>query len=156
MRKLFFVLTILLTASLVLQFYFAAIGVFSKPEDELFTIHGTNGRMVIPLLALLTIIAAALARAGKRTIWLSVLPLVLVLFQTVLFIITGAIFNVGPESDVVPIGATIMLGFHAVNGVAILFIASVLIRRSFRLAFRTAAPAAPAAVEPAEATTAVA
>jgi carbon starvation protein CstA len=93
MRKLFLTVAVLFTAAVVLQLYFAAVGVFSNPEDELFNWHGTNGRIVLPILAILLIITAALARAGKRTIWLSVLPLVLLLFQTVLFILTGAIFG---------------------------------------------------------------
>ncbi|WP_022886726.1 DUF6220 domain-containing protein [Glaciibacter superstes] len=134
MRKVFAVVTTLLTVAVVLQFYFAAMGVFSLPEEELFAIHGTNGRVVVALLALLTLIAALLARAGKNTIWLSVLPLVLVLFQTVLFIITSSIFNVSEESAEIPIGATIMLGFHGLNGVAILWISAVLTKRAWRLA----------------------
>lgn len=161
MRKVFAVLCILLTTSLVVQFYFAAVGVFSNPDDELFSLHAANGRMVLPLLGLLVIIAAAVARAGKRIIWLSALPLVLVLFQTVLFILTGTIFNVGPPSEgepmVIPMGATLMLGFHAVNGAAIFYISTMLIRRSWKLAFAAqpqpeaaaavSAPAFPAAGE---------
>lgn len=134
MRKVFAVVATLLTVDVVLQFYFAAMGVFSAPEDELFAIHGTNGRVIVALLALLTLVAALLARPGKNTIWLSVLPLVLVLFQTVLFIITSSIFSVSEESAEIPIGATIMLGFHGLNGVAILWISAVLTRRAWRLA----------------------
>nr|WP_281068005.1 DUF6220 domain-containing protein [Arthrobacter stackebrandtii] len=122
-----------------MQFYLAAVGVFSNPEDELFILHAMNGRFVLPLLALLLIISAALAHAGKRLIWLSVLPLVLVLFQTVLFILTGTIFNVGPPSEgeaiSIPLAATFMLAFHAVNGAVIFFTCTVLIRRSWKLAF---------------------
>jgi len=140
MRKVFAVLTILLTLSVVVQFYLAAVGVFSNPEVKLFSIHGMNGRIVIPILILLTIVAAAVAHVGKRLIWLSVLPLILVLFQTVLFILTGTIFNVGPPTEGappidIPAGATIMLGFHAVNGAAIFFVCTMLIRRSWPLAF---------------------
>lgn len=139
MRKIFALLSILLTTSIVVQFYLAAVGVFSSPDDELFSFHGMNGRFIIPVLGLLTTIAAAVARAGKRLVWLSVLPLFLVLFQTVLFILTGVIFNVGPPSEgevfVIPLGATLILGLHAVNGAAIFFISTMLIRRSWTLAF---------------------
>ena len=134
MRKLFLTIAWLFTAAVVLQLYFAAVGVFSNPEDELFSWHGTNGRIVLPLLALLLIVTAALARAGRRTIWLSVLPLVLILFQTVLFILTGVIFGLD-ESDhaAPPLGATLVLGLHAVNGAAILLLGVLLIVRARRL-----------------------
>jgi len=136
MRKVFAVLAALLTLVVVLQFYFAAVGVFSEPADELFIIHGENGRIVIRSLALLTLIAAAIARAGRRTIWLSALTLGLVLFQTVLFILVGVIFGIGPENlDVIPVGATIMLGFHAINGVAILAVSAAVARRAWALGF---------------------
>lgn len=135
MRKIFAVVAILLTASLVLQIYLAAVGVFSRPEDELFALHGTNGRIVLPILALLTILAAAFARTGRRTVWLSVLPLALILFQTVLFILTGALFSVTEESTEIPLGATLVLSLHGLIGLTALWIASILARRSWRLAF---------------------
>jgi carbon starvation protein CstA len=139
MRKLFLTVAVLFTAAVVLQLYFAAVGVFSNPEDELFSWHGTNGRIVLPILAILLIISAALARAGKRTIWLSVLPLVLILFQTVLFILTGAIFGLD-EHTAPPLGATLLLSLHAVNGTAILLLGVLFIVRARRLV-REGAPA---------------
>ena len=48
----------------MLQFYLAGVGVFSMPEDELFDLHTTNGRIVLPLLILLNIPAAAWRAAG--------------------------------------------------------------------------------------------
>jgi len=131
MRKVFVVTSVLLLASGVVQLYFAAFGVFSKPEN--FDPHGINGSMILPALAVLNIIGAAIARAGGRTIGLSVLPLVLILFQTVLFIITGAIFNVGPESETVPVGASILLGLHGLNGLAIIGVSGALLTRALRL-----------------------
>jgi hypothetical protein len=89
----FLTVAVLFTAAVVVQLYLAAVGVFSNPEDELFSWHGTNGRIVLPILAIVLIVSAALARAGRRTIWLSVLPLVLILFQTVLFILTAMGFG---------------------------------------------------------------
>jgi carbon starvation protein CstA len=134
MRKLFLTVAVLFTAAVVLQLYFAAVGVFSNPEDELFSWHGTNGRIVLPILAILLIVSAALARAGRRTIWLSALPLVLILFQTVLFIVTGAIFGLGPDSHASPpLAATLILSLHAVNGTAILLLGVLLIVRARRL-----------------------
>jgi len=134
MRKLFLTVAVLFTASVVVQLYLAAVGVFSDPEDELFAWHGTNGRIVLPILALLLIVSAALARAGRRTIWLSVLPLVLIVFQTVLFIVTGAIFGLGPDSHASPpLAATLIVSLHAVNGTAILLLGVLLIVRARRL-----------------------
>ena len=134
MRKLFLTVAVLFTASVVVQLYFAAVGVFSDPEDELFAWHGANGRIVLPILALLLIVSAALARAGKRTIWLSVLPLVLILFQTVLFILTAVVFGLDESSwPSLPLGATLMLSLHAVNGTAILLLGVLLVVRARRL-----------------------
>ncbi|MBT2498879.1 hypothetical protein J7E25_07200 [Agromyces sp. ISL-38] len=132
MRKLFLTVAVLFTAAVVLQLYFAAVGVFSDPESELFNWHGTNGRVVLPILAILLIISAALARAGRRTIWLSVLPLVLLLFQTVLFIVTGLIFGLD-ESTPPSLAATLVLSLHAVNGTAILLLGVLFIVRARRL-----------------------
>ena len=143
MRKLFLTVAVLFTAAVVVQLYFAAVGVFSNPEDELFGWHGTNGRIVLPILALLLILTAALARAGRRTIWLSVLTVVLLLFQTVLFILTGVIFGLDESSwGSPPLGATLMLSLHAVNGTAILLLGVLLIVRARRLV-RDGAPAKP-------------
>ncbi|MFC5931380.1 hypothetical protein D6T64_08295 [Cryobacterium melibiosiphilum] len=135
MRKVFAVLSVLLTASLVLQFYLAAVGVFSDPEDELFALHGTNGRIVLPILALLVLLAAVFARAGRRVIWLSALPLILVLFQTVLFIVVGAAFGLTEEDQVIPLAATLVIALHAIVGLTAFFVATMLIRRSWPGAF---------------------
>lgn len=143
MRKLFLTIAVLFTASVVVQLYLAAVGVFSNPEDELFAWHGANGRIVLPILALLLIVTAALARAGRRTIWLSVLTVVLLLFQTVLFILTGVIFGLDESNwGSPPLGATLMLSLHAVNGTAILLLGVLLIVRARRLV-RDGAPVKP-------------
>ena len=100
--------------------------------------------VVLPILALLLIVTAALARAGKRTIWLSVLPLVLILFQTVLFILTGVIFGLDESSHAdPPLAATLFLGLHAVNGAAILLLGVLLVVRARRLV-REGTPSKPA------------
>ncbi|WP_166871038.1 MULTISPECIES: DUF6220 domain-containing protein [unclassified Salinibacterium] len=132
MRKLFLVLTILLIISLTVQFYFAAYAVFSTDVEEGFFLHGMNGRFVLPILALLVIIGAALARAGGRTIGLSVVPLALILFQTVLFIITGAVTGAEGGGEI-PVAASIMLGFHAIVGLAAFVVSYMLIQRARRL-----------------------
>ena len=149
MRKVFFVLSGLVVLAVVVQFYFAAVGVFSEPEDELFAIHGTTGRIVLPVLIILWIISAALARAGRGTIGLTFLVLGLLLFQTVLFILTGLLTGSAPPPDGrITLAGTIMLSFHAINGLAILWVSTIVLRRSKRLAFPTPASATTPDEEP--------
>ncbi|WES65708.1 DUF6220 domain-containing protein [Microbacter sp. GSS18] len=141
LRVTFSVVTILLLASTALQIYFAAMGVFSVPEDELFGIHGSNGRMVLPVLVLLTVLFAALARSGKKSIWLSVLLIPMLAFQTVIFILVGAMFpGVGPDAATIPLAATMTVSLHALNGLAIIWVSSILVRRAWLLAYRDEIP----------------
>jgi hypothetical protein len=133
MRKVFVVTAALLVLDTILQLYFAALGHFSTGREELFGVHGFNGAVVLRILGLLNIVGAAVARAGRRTIWLSVLAFVLILFQTVLFIIAGSIFNVDQNSTEIPVGASIILGFHGLNGLAIIAISGILLGRAVRL-----------------------
>ncbi len=97
MRKVFSIVTILVVIAVVLQFYFAGMGVFSVPDEGLFGIHGPAGRIVLPILFLLSPITAAIARAGKRTIWLTVIAILLLALQTVIFILTGVIETSDPS-----------------------------------------------------------
>jgi hypothetical protein len=131
-RKVFLVVAIMLVADIALQFYFAAQGVFApgSTNDEQFVLHTTNGRIILPILCLLVIAAAALARAGGRTIGLSVLPLALVLFQTVLFIL-GSLTGTTEEEPTV--AGSIVLGFHALIGMAAFGTASIVAQRARRL-----------------------
>ena len=148
MRKLFLVLNVLLLCGIVLQFYLAGVGVFSMPEDELFGLHGANGRMVLPVLIILWIIGGFLAKAGRRTIGLTFLALGLLAFQTVLFILAGVLTGATPPPDAqINTAGTIMLGFHVVNGLAILFVTSVVLRRAWRLARRSPVTAEPEELE---------
>ena len=131
MRKLYLVLCILLLIALVVQFYLAGIGVFSNPEDELFAIHGTNGRIVLPILGLLVIVGAILAKAGGRTIGLSVVPFALILFQTVWFILSGMLTGATPEN--INTAGTIMVSFHVLIGLSAFVVTYMLIQRARRL-----------------------
>jgi hypothetical protein len=136
-RKVFSIVSILAVAAVVLQFYFAGMGVFSVPEDELFAVHGMSGRIVLPVIFLLSLITAAIARAGKRTIWMTVIAILLLALQTILFILTGAIFGVGPESAEIPLAATLMVSLHVVNGLAILGLTIAIARRAWVLAWKS-------------------
>ena len=70
MRKAYFVITVLLLISVVIQFYFAALGVFGPQgeDDNLYLFHRINGSAVLPALSLLAVLFAALSRAGARTV----------------------------------------------------------------------------------------
>lgn len=140
MRKIFLVISVLVVVGVVMQFYFAAVGVFSDPDDELFSIHGTNGRIVLPLLMILSIVFAALARAGKRTVWLTVIAFGLLLFQTILFILAGVLTGSEPPPGEVTTAGTIMLGFHALNGLAILGVSGTVVTRARALVSEGSTP----------------
>ncbi|MEP6479209.1 MAG: DUF6220 domain-containing protein [Rhodoglobus sp.] len=145
MRKLFAVLAALLALAAVMQLYFAAMGVFSSEDRDLFAIHGFNGQYIVRYLPVLLIIVGIIAKVGKTLIWLCVWVIVGTFVQLVLFILAGAIFGAGPDNPDVPIGATILLGFHGLVGLTIIGLAAVLARRAMMLAF----PRPPKAVTPA-------
>jgi len=119
-RKAFFVITVLLLISVVIQFYFAALGIFGPQgeDDNLYVFHSVNGQFVLPALSLLAVLFAALSRAGARTVWLSALPILLVVVQILLFIIAGAIG--GGTEDNPTVASAVILGLHAINGLAIM------------------------------------
>ena len=135
MRRTFSVISGLAVLALLLQFYLAGVGVFSMPEDELFALHGWNGRIVLPLLMLASIAFAALAHAGRRTVWLTVIAFGLLVFQTILFILAGVLTGATPPPDAqINTAGTIMLAFHVLNGLAILGVSLVVARRAWGLA----------------------
>jgi hypothetical protein len=131
MRVLFLVLSILMLIALTLQFYLAGIGVFSDPNDGLFVIHSMNGRFVLPIVGLLLFISAILAKAGGRTIGLAAVPLVLVLFQTLWFMLSGML--TGAEEGNVNMAGTIMVSFHVLIGLAAFVVSYMLVQRARRL-----------------------
>ncbi|MDJ1370501.1 DUF6220 domain-containing protein [Gulosibacter molinativorax] len=134
MRKVFFVLSILVLIGVGLQYYMAGVGFFSEGQQG-FALHGTVGRIVLPVLFILLIIAAAVSRAGKSTIWLTVLMLVLLIMQTLIFILTGAIFGVDENSTSAPVAAYFTVGLHALNPMFILWVGTVVMLRARKLAF---------------------
>ena len=134
MRKAHFVISSLVLAAVVLQFYLAGVGVFSMPEDELFGLHSTNGRIVLPILLLLNIPVAALARG--RTLRYALGLIGLLALQVVIFVIAIITTGSNPYEDVVITTAgTIILSFHALNGLVILGVTVLLVRRAYALAF---------------------
>lgn len=135
MRKAYFVVTVLLLISVVFQFYFAALGVFGPQgeDDNLFGFHRVNGSIVLPVLSLLAVIFAALARAGARTVWLTALPILLIAVQYLLFIIGGLVG--GGDENNPTVGTAVILGLHAVNGLAVLGTIITLMTRARARAF---------------------
>jgi hypothetical protein len=119
-RKAYFVITVLLLIAVVIQFYFAALGVFGPQgeTDNLYLFHRINGSAVLPILSLLAVLFAALSKAGARTVWLSALPILLIAVQYLLFIVGGLVGGGDEENPTV--GTAIILGLHAVNGLAIM------------------------------------
>jgi uncharacterized membrane protein (Fun14 family) len=135
-RKVFAIVASLFALSTVLQIYFAAVGVFSPEGEDLFNIHGTNGRIVLPILGILTIVAAILAKAGRRTVVFAIIALVLIAMQTVLVNLAGTVFGVTEDSrSNIPPAATFLLGFHGLNGLAIIFVSGVVLVRAWVAAF---------------------
>jgi hypothetical protein len=119
-RKAYFVITVLLLIAVVIQFYFAALGVFGPQgeTDNLYLFHRINGSAVLPILSLLAVLFAALSKAGARTVWLSALPILLIAVQYLLFILGGLVGGGDEENPTV--GTAIILGLHAINGLAIM------------------------------------
>jgi uncharacterized protein DUF6220 len=136
MRKVHFVLSALVLAAVVLQFYLAGVGVFSMPEDELFTLHTTNGRITLPVLLLLNSVFAALARG--RTLRYALGLVGLLALQTVIFVVAIVTTGSNPfEDTVITTAGTIILSLHALNGLVILGVSVLLVRKAYALAYRT-------------------
>jgi hypothetical protein len=146
-RKAYFFTTVLLFISVIIQFYFAALGVFGPQDPSLFVFHSINGQFVLPALALLAVLFGGLSKAGVKTVLLTALPILLVAVQILLFILADAITGTSPEAPNVP--GAIILGLHAINGLAILFVILTVMRRARARAFGsdagTGTPAAAAA-----------
>ena len=82
-------------------------------------------------LSLLAILFAALARAGKNTVWLTVGIFALTWVQMLVFVVGGMLTGAGPENPTVP-GAW-AVATHAVTGLLIIFCCYWLMLRARRL-----------------------
>ncbi|MEW9531396.1 DUF6220 domain-containing protein [Microbispora sp. NPDC049125] len=142
MRKVYFGFTVLTMIAVLAQFYLATFGAFETPhpavgdESAMIGYHALNGTMVIPLVSLLTTIVAALARVGGRLIGLSIAPLALVVVQ--LFVIFPLAELAGASENETTTASLFVLGFHALDGVAILAVAVILLREARGLLRETA------------------
>lgn len=134
MRKAFLVVAALMFLDTIVQLYLAAFGTFALeliPNHESFDYHAFNGQVVLRSLALLAILFAALARAGKNTIWLTVGIFLLTWVQLLVFIVGGMLTGAGPDHPSVP-GAW-AVSTHAVTGLLIIFSCYWLVLRARRL-----------------------
>ncbi|OKI62313.1 DUF6220 domain-containing protein [Micromonospora sp. CB01531] len=129
MRKALVIVSTLLLVAFALQFVFAALGAFTKPAgDGAYALHSVTGMAVIPVLTLLTILFAVLAKAPGRLVGLAVLPLGLVVLQALLAMLANAFTDAAGAST--PIGLAIA-GLHAVNGIVAVHVV-VGVRRAAR------------------------
>jgi hypothetical protein len=129
LRRVYIGLTGALLASVVLQFYFAAVGAFARPaQDDSFRLHDITGMAVIPILSIAAVIVAALLRLPGRQIGLTALPLGLVVVQ-VLIVVAGQ--ALGDDNRTTPAGLAV-LGLHAVNALAIMAVVGTVFARARR------------------------
>ncbi|MEU8059019.1 DUF6220 domain-containing protein [Microbispora bryophytorum] len=143
MRKVYAALAGLLLAATVVQMYLAAVGAFDKPQDDSsFALHSINGMMIIPVLSLVATAAAAAARAPGRQIGLTVLPLGLIIVQA-LIVALGGLFD-DSTGNTTPL-SLVILGLHAINGMAIMGVCGMVFRNARRLVSAGPAPSEDAA-----------
>ncbi|GAA1012357.1 hypothetical protein Aple_007640 [Acrocarpospora pleiomorpha] len=134
MRKVFFWFSVLTLVAVLAQFYFATFGAFERPvpalgaEDSAIMPHVINGTMIIPLLSIVLTVIAAIAKVGRQLIWLSITPFALVAVQ--LFVIFEIAGLLGATEDKTTTASLFVLGFHALDGVAILFVAVTVVRKA--------------------------
>lgn len=137
MRKVFAGLAILLMLAVVVQFFLAASGAFdTAPTDEAYGAHRALGYGTV-LLAVVTTVGAALARAPGRLIGMSGLV-------TVLAIVQGVIRGVAAALGETATAGQLVFGLHAVNGLVIMALVGMIVRRARELS-RSAAPTGNAA-----------
>lgn len=134
-RLVYMILCHLVAVDVALQFYFAAVGAFTKPaNDSQYILHQLNGRIVMPLLMLLAILFAAIARAPGRLIGFTALPLALLILQNLIIVLSDVS---SPSDDKSSVAGEIIFGLHGLNGLIILGVSAVLVRRSRQFAKST-------------------
>lgn len=122
MRKVYLGLSGVVLLAVLAQFYFAAYGAFSIPRDHAsFGMHSINGMLVIPLASLITTAVAATARVPGRLIGLAAAPFGLVVVQILIFVLVHLVTDMTMERSTP--GAQVILGFHAVNALAVMAVA---------------------------------
>jgi hypothetical protein len=134
-RRSFAGLATLQMLAVVAQFFLAASGAFdTAPNDESFQTHRTLGAGIV-LLAVLVTIVAAIARMPGRLIGMSGLVAGLAVVQVVIRAIATAFDGTGGSTT----AGELVFGLHAVNGLAILAVAGMIVRQAGQLS-RPATP----------------
>lgn len=119
MRKLYAGMAGLLLAGIPVQFFLAAAGAFDPaPRQESFQMHTMLGRLLF-LLALLTIGAAALARAPGRLVGRTAATAGLIVVQSLIALVARGFEGDGGGG----MASTLVFGLHAVNALAIMAVA---------------------------------
>lgn len=117
MRLVYAVAAWLFVAAVVVQVFFAGLGLFAGARN--FELHAFFGFTVVHLISLLLVILGALGRVGRRNIWLAVL----------LFVLVGVQVSLpGLRSDL-PLVAAI----HPVNALLIFWLGIQIALRARRL-----------------------
>ncbi len=129
MRKFFAGLATVQMLAVVAQFFLAASAAFdTAPNDESFQTHRTLGAGIIVLAVLVTIVAA-IARMPGRLIGMSGLVAGLAVVQFVIRAIATAFDGTGGSTT----AGELVFGLHAVNGLAILAVAGMIVRQARQL-----------------------
>lgn len=148
MRKALVVVTTVLLVAFVLQFVFAAVGAFTKPAGEgAYALHSVTGTAVIPVLTLLTVLFAVLAKAPGRLIGLAILPLGLVVLQALIAMLANALTDAAGAST--PFGLAIA-GLHALNGIIAVHVVVAVHQGARKLSSPAPAVATPLAIREGE------
>lgn len=127
MRKVFVIIAGLLLAVVVIQFFLAAMGAFERPRTEdSFAPHRMLG-WAVPILALLTTGAAALARAPGRLIGLAALPIALGVMQALIRVFADML---GDADDTTSLAGVVVFGVHGVNALLIMGACGHLLRKA--------------------------
>lgn len=130
MRKAFVVTSALVLAAVLVQFYLAGVGAFSRPATtDAWAAHRT-GAMAVLAAALINTAVAALARAGGRLVALAALPVALVVLQVVLIVVGDALGGTDDERGGLPL---YVAALHALNALAVLGTAIGVLRNARRL-----------------------
>ncbi|WP_246613058.1 DUF6220 domain-containing protein [Paractinoplanes bogorensis] len=132
MRRAFVIVSTVLLVVFALQFVFAAVGAFTRPQgDSSYALHSLTGMAVIPALCILTTLSAVLAKAPGRLIAMTLLPLGLTLVQALLAALSGAFTDAAGGSTTVGL---IVGGLHAVNGIIAVHVVVGIVRAASRFA----------------------
>ena len=136
MRKAFSGLATLLVLVVIAQFFFAAVGAFSTaPHDESYRPHHALGYVIFLLPVVMTIIAA-LARMPGRLIGMPALVAGLTAVQVLIAELAKEIGDTGNSTT----AGSLISGLHAVNGLAILATAGMIVWQARTLSKATTEP----------------